>query len=153
MTQIPKCTLVPTRFCDEKDPRCFLSEVFPLGEDEAVETAALPAYDALLVYAPVGKRPPELLSLLRDLPRCPGHYKIAAGWEEGCLSLAVAAGERLLFANVFPAEEFVTAEYFIFATMKSLQLNPEVSTLHFRTPLGGEEEMSLCRYFRSVEAL
>jgi len=153
MTQIPKCTLVPTRFCDEKDPRCFLSEVFPLGEDEAVETAALPGYDAVLVYVPAGKEAPELLALLRDLPRCPGHYRIAAAWKDGCLSLAVAEGERLLFGNVFPAEDFVTAEYFIFAVMKSLQLNPEVSTLHFRTPLSEAEEISLCRYFKSVEAL
>ena len=83
MTQIPKCTLVPTRFYDEKDPRCFLSEVFPLGEDEAVESAALPGYDAVLVYVPVGKEAPALLTLLKDLPRCPEHYKIAADWKDG----------------------------------------------------------------------
>jgi len=153
MTQIPKCTLAPTRFYDEKDPRCFLSEVFPLGEDEAVASAALPAYDAVLVYVPGGKEPPELLTLLQALPGIPEHYRIAAAWQDGCLSFAVAAGEQLLFANVFPAPEFVTAEYYIFAVMKSLQLNPEVTTLYFRTPLKEAEEISLCRYFKSVESL
>ena len=37
--------------------------------------------------------------------------------------------------------------------LKKLQLNPEVSTVYFRTPLAEEEEMSLYRYFKSVERL
>lgn len=37
--------------------------------------------------------------------------------------------------------------------VRKLQLNPEVSSVYFRTPLTGEEEMSLYRYFKSVERL
>ena len=37
--------------------------------------------------------------------------------------------------------------------MKKLQLNPEVSTISFRTPLDAEQEMSLYRYFKAVEQL
>ena len=37
--------------------------------------------------------------------------------------------------------------------MKRLQLNPEVSTVHFRTPLNPDAEMSLYRYFKSVVQL
>ena len=35
--------------------------------------------------------------------------------------------------------------------VRKLQLNPEVSTVHFLTALSDEEEMSLYRYFKSVE--
>jgi hypothetical protein len=37
--------------------------------------------------------------------------------------------------------------------MKKLQLNPEVSTITFRTSLESEEEMSLYRYFKCVEVI
>ena len=37
--------------------------------------------------------------------------------------------------------------------MKKLQLNPEVSTITFRTPLTEDQEMSLYRYFRNVEQI
>jgi hypothetical protein len=37
--------------------------------------------------------------------------------------------------------------------MKKLQLNPEVSTICFRTELQEEQEMSLYRYFKNVEQI
>ena len=37
--------------------------------------------------------------------------------------------------------------------MKSLQLNPEVSTITWRTPIDLEDEMSLYRYFKAVDRL
>ena len=43
------------------------------------------------------------------------------------------------------------AQYFIFLAMKKLQLNPEMSTICFRTPLDHEQQMSLYRYFKSVD--
>ena len=41
----------------------------------------------------------------------------------------------------------------LFLALKRLQLNPEVSTVCFRTPLTTEAEMSLYRYFKSVSRL
>ena len=49
--------------------------------------------------------------------------------------------------------DFTTAEYYIFLAMKQLQLNPEVSTICMRSFVGPEEEMSLYRYFKSVEQI
>ena len=62
-------------------------------------------------------------------------------------------GRNLLLANVFRAVDFTTAEYFLFMAVRKLQMNPEVSTVYFRTPLREDEEMSLYRYFKSVERL
>ena len=67
--------------------------------------------------------------------------------------LTVAQGKSLLLCNSYQAPDFTTAEYFIFLAMKRLQLNPEVSTIAFRTSLTEEEEMSLYRYFKNVESL
>ena len=72
---------------------------------------------------------------------------------DGVLYLVIAQGRTLLLCNSFQAQDFTTAQYFIFLAMKKLQLNPEVSSICFRTPLAEEEELSLYRYFKSVEHL
>ena len=70
---------------------------------------------------------------------------------DGWLYLAIAQGKKLMLCNSFQAPDFTTAEYFVFLAMKKLQLNPEMSSIYFRTRLTEEQEMSLYRYFRSVE--
>ena len=79
------------------------------------------------------------------------YNKLLCSWKDGELSLAVGQGRSLLLANSYPAPDFTTAEYFIFLALKSLQLNPEVTTICFRHSLPQEAQMSLYRYFKSVE--
>lgn len=151
MNQIPKCTLVPAHYCDEKEPRCFLSEVASLDAEEQVNCAPVPEYGAVLVYA--GSEAPELLHVLERLHDCRDYYKVLASLKDGWLHLAIAEGTSLLFANVFKAGAFSTAEYFIFSVMKSLQLNLEMSTVCFLSDLSEEDEMSLYRYVKMVDRL
>ena len=91
--------------------------------------------------------------ILEALDKCSDYNKIVASYADGYLHLAVAQGKSLQIANTFRAVDFTTAEYFIFNTLKKLQLNPEISTICFRTPVSDEEEMSLYRYFKSVEQI
>lgn len=96
---------------------------------------------------------PEMYYILEALDKCSDYNKIVASYADGYLHLAVAQGKSLQIANTFRAVDFTTAEYFIFNTLKKLQLNPEISTICFRTPVSDEEEMSLYRYFKSVEQI
>ena len=123
-----------------------------LDKDEKVEYISLPEYSAELVYS-LSSDLPELYYLLKKLPEIKEYNKIAASYGDGVLSLAIAQGENLLLANTFQAADFTTAEYFLFMAVRKLQLNPEVSTIHFISPLSGEEEMSLYRYFKTVETV
>ena len=86
-------------------------------------------------------------------PECPEYNKILCSLSGDRLFLAVAQGKNLLLANSFPAQDFTTAEYYIFLTLKSLQLNPEISTICWRNGLDAEDEMSLYRYFKAVVKL
>ena len=151
MTQIPKCTLVPTRFFDEKDPRCILSEIFPLEQTEKVSYIPVPQFDAVLVYA--GEPVPVIYDMLGTLERCSEYNRILVSYSDEIVHIVIAQDSKLLLANSYPAVDFTTAEYFIFFAMKSLQLNPEISTITMMTPISAEEEMSLYRYFKSVEQL
>ena len=169
----PKCTLVPEAFFNPASAFDALSAVVPLRDSDAVDSVSVPEFGAVLLFSnsideslsrtmahivlttegesvPVY---PELYYILKELPHCPEYNKILASYRDGTLHLAVAQGGNLQLANVYKAVDFTTAEYFIFLALKTLQVNPEVSTISWRTPLDSAEEMSLYRYFKAVEVL
>ena len=169
----PKVTLVPANFFNPESARQTLEEVVRLREGDAVEYISIPSLGAVLIYSnsideslskviaqtvlttggDVPRVLPEMYFLLRDMPLCKEYNKIMASYRDGWLHLAISQGKSLLLANVYEAVDFTTAEYFIFLALKKLQLNPEISTITFRTPLLPEQEMSLYRYFKSVETI
>ena len=169
----PKCTLIPMQFHHPLHARRMLSEVVAISDEDPVEFKEVPEYAAVLLYSnAIGEtlskmisetvirtdgtktQPlPELYCMLRQIQQITDYNKILASYMDGHLYLVIAQGKSLLLCNSFEAQDFTTAEYFIFLAMKKLQLNPEVSTICFRTALSDEEEMSLYRYFKNVEQL
>lgn len=169
----PKFTLVPSQFFTPSSSRSMLSDVMNIRESDAVEYVEVPQFGACLIFSnsideslskvieqtvrttsgETARILPEMYYILEELPRCPEYNKILATWKDGYLHLAIAQGKSLLLANSFQSPDFTTAEYFIFNAMKSLQLNPEVSTICWRMPLKAEDEMSLYRYFKAVEQI
>ena len=169
----PKCTLVPAQFHSPDMSRKLLSEVTVIRDEDPVDYVGLPDQAAVLVYSnSIGEtlskvmaetvlcsdgtrtRPlPEQYFRLRDLAKVNDYNKIIASYMDGWLYLVIAQGKTLLLCNSFLAQDFTTAEYFIFLAMKKLQLNPEMSTIWFRTSLEEEQELSLYRYFRGVELI
>ncbi len=167
----PKVTIAPPQFIPEGGERELLASVADLGEDDTVERVDLPEMGVSMVYSLTtgetfsrtlasmvlrtdGGRAavlPELYYMLKSLSDIPQYNKIVAGYADGRLYLVIAEGRSLKLCNVFDAADFTTAEYFLFLAVKSLNFNPELSDVHFRTPLSEEEEISLCSYFRSVE--
>ncbi len=169
----PKCALVPAHFHHPLLVRQNLSEVVDLAAADAVDFIELPEYAAVLLYSnTIGETLskvlsetvlrldgtkasplPELYYMLKSLDGLQDYNKILASYVDGFLYLVIAQGKSLLLCNSFRADDFTTAEYFIFLAMKRLQLNPEVSTITFRTVLSEEQEMSLYRYFKNVEQI
>ena len=169
----PKCALVPEAFFDPAAVRESLSGVVPLRASDKVDSVPVPEFGAVLLYSnsidetlskvisqtvltPGGEPAavyPELYYILKELPLCQEYNKILASYRDGALHLAVAQGRSLQLANVYRAADFTTAEYYLFLALKTLQVNPEVSTISWRTPLESSEEMSLYRYFKAVEVL
>ena len=167
----PKFTLVPSGFHAPDSSRRMLSEVSYLEDQDLVECVDVPQFGAVLLYSlNVGgtlakvvsesvmhvdgskaRMLPETYFMLSSMPEIGEYNKIVASYMDGYLYLAIAQGKSLMLCNSFRALDFTTAEYFIFMAMKKLQLNPEMSSIHFRTPLSEDQEMSLYRYFRSVE--
>lgn len=151
MTQSHKCTLVPASYFNEGASRCILSDLFEIEPGESVNHLEVPEYGVVLLYATAGDMEPSLGEALKALSSCTEHNKLVFRYCDGYLDLAIAQGEKLLLANTYQADDFTTAEYFLFLALKSLQINPEVSTISVISPISDEEELSLYHYFQSVE--
>lgn len=169
----PKCTLVPETFFRAEGVRAMLSDVVALDPADAVGYVRIPEQGAVLLFsntigeslsrvlsqtvltAAGAQAPvlPEMYYILKDLSLCEDYNKVVASYMDGYLHLAIAQGKSLQLANIYAAPDFTTAEYFLFLALKRLQLNPEVTTVCFRTPLAPSAEMSLYRYFKAVVQL
>ena len=167
----PKFALVPTNFYAPEVSRQMLEEVANVEDGDHVDHVEVPQFGAVLVYSlnvggtlakvvsetvmqtdgTKGRMLPEVYYMMDAMSEISDYNKIVASYMDGCLYLAIAQGKTLILCNSFQAPDFTTAEYFIFLVMKKLQLNPEISSIYFRTSLSEDQEMSLYRYFRSVE--
>ena len=169
----PKCALVPQQFHKPEISRQILSHVADVTDSDPVEYVPVPQFASVLVYSNAigeslsrvisdmvlrtdGSRTaplPELYHMLQCLNLISDYNKILASYKDGYLYLVIAQGNTLLLCNSYQAQDFTTAEYFIFLAMKKLQLNMEMSSVYFRTELAEEEEISLYRYFKNVEQI
>lgn len=125
-------------------------------EGSEIRHMEIPEYDAVLIYdmdedsAVYGQ---EMARLLKNLGNCQEYNKILCSIRDRRLYLAIAQGKTLMLANSYGVQDFTTAEYYIFLAVKSLQINPEMSTICFMSQLDADEEMSLYRYFKAVVSL
>ena len=169
----PKVALVPAQFFSPERAKELLDDVVNIGVNDTVEFVEVPHLASVLVYSNAigetlskvisetvlkldgskARLLPEMYYILEQLPSLKEYNKILASYMDGVLYLVIAQGKTLLLCNSFHAPDFTTAEYFIFMALKKLQLNPEVSTISFRTPLSEDDEMSLYRYFKSVDQI
>lgn len=149
-------TLVPSDFFDPASKRQALAEVAVIGEESKVEHIEIPNYNAVLVYTVDEDSVVSasvILDILNRLNECSEYNKILCSIQDDMLYLAVAQGKSLLLANSFKIQDFTSAQYYIFLSIKSLQINPEMSTICWLSDLNADEEMSLYRYFKSVVRL
>lgn len=149
-------TLVPSNFFNPDTAREALAGVGEIKGDCEVRYLEIPQYDAVLVYSldeDSVVSTPLMARMLRILPECQEYNKILCSISDRRLHMAIAQGKSLLLANSFAIQDFTTAEYYIFLAVKSLQINPELSTICWMSPLEKDEEMSLYRYFKAVVKL
>lgn len=149
----PKITIIPEHFFTPGRERELLGDICILTPEEEVKTVAIGSLGVVMLYVPQGEALPELYKLLCSIKECEEYNRILCNYTGGILSLVIAQGMNLLLANVYKAVDFTTAEYFIFSAMKNLQLNPEMSTVRFSSHISKDEELSLYRYFESVDKI
>ena len=148
-----KFTLIPEAYFSPEAAADLLSKVVILEKNDSVKSLELPCYKAVLLYAGADSAARRIADMLETAAALDRYNKVVVHLEEDTVELVVAAGDRLLLCNAFPAADLVTAQYYLFAALKQFQINPELTTVHF---LGEADETIKCdlfRHFSSVEML
>ena len=81
------------------------------------------------------------------------YNKVVVRVDGETVDIVLAAGEKLLLCNAFPAADPVSAQYYLFAVLRQFQINPEVTTVHFFGEADDTIKADLFRHFASVEML
>lgn len=113
----------------------------------------LPSYEAVLVYTGDDSRALAISEMVKEAACIDKYNKVLARLGDGFVDILVAEGKKLLLVNTFPAADLVTAQYFIFASLRQFQVNPEVTTIYFLGDTPDSIMEDLFRYFKSVELI
>ena len=148
-----KYTLIPEGYFSPDKAADLLSQVAVLEESESVESLELPCYKAGLLYAGDEVAARCIAGMLTAAASLSCYNKIVMHLGYGVADIVLAAGDKLLLCNSFPAADAVTAQYFLFAAIKQFQINPELSTVHFYGEADESIKGDLFRHFASVEVL
>ena len=148
-----KYTLIPEGYFSQASAADLLGQVAILEKTDSVKSMELPCYKAVLLYAGAEEDARCLADMLDAAAALDCYNKVVLHLGAGVVDIVVAAGDRLLLCNSFPAADEVTAQYFLFAALKQFQINPEVTTVHFFGEAGDTIKGDLFRHFASVEVL
>ncbi len=64
----------------------------------------------------------------------------------------IATGSELKIANSFKTDSFESALYFLFLSIKQLQMNPRQCTVRVCSPITAEQEQTIAKFFNGVES-
>ena len=149
-----KFTLVPEGyFPPDVAAADLLSNVVVLEKTYSVKKLELPFYKAVLLYAGDDGAARRLADMLEAAAALDCYNKVVMHVDGQTVDLVLAAGDKLLLCNSYPAADDTTAQYFLFAALRQFQINPEVTTVHFFGEAGDTIKGDLFRHFASVEML
>ena len=148
-----KYTLIPEGYFSPASAADLLSQVVILEKSDTVKSLELPCYKAVLLYAGADADARRIADMLEATAALDRYNKVVVHLEPETVEIVVAAGDRLLLCNAYPAADEVTAQYYLFAALKQFQINPQVTTVHFFGEAGETIKGDLFRHFASVEML
>ena len=148
-----KYTLIPEGYFSPETAESLLSQVVILEKSTPVKSMELPCYKAVLVYAGDDLLARCIADMLAAAAALDRYNKVVVHLGEDAVDIVVAAGDKLLLCNSFPARDEVTAQYYLFAALRQFQINPELTRVHFFGEAGESIKSDLFRHFASVEML
>lgn len=156
-------TMIPVDFYSYETAYSYLESVRELPADAQVCALEIPGQKMFLVYA-IGsdnlpepllksariKRYPLVYSLIDSIQTIEGNNKIILARSEGIIHIVAAERGRFLFANSFPAEDDITALYFITSVAHQVMFNPELTSVYIKGTVTDAFCSTLENYFNKV---
>ena len=104
-----KFTLIPEAYFSPEAAADLLSKVVVLEKSDSVKSLELPCYKAVLLYAGAEGDARRIADMLEAAAALDRYNKVVVHLGERTVEIVVAAGDRLLLCNAYPAPDEVTA--------------------------------------------
>lgn len=131
-----KFTLIPKEAYTPQLGREALEQQFHIGAEDHIDTCDVCEADAVAVYCAPGAGC-NTSDMDKPLPLAAGMMQVVCGTEEfnkaafhysrekGFAHIIIYAGKELKLANAFKVDSYESALYFLFLSIKGLQMNPQ----------------------------
>lgn len=161
-----KYTLVPSEYYSREEAVKVLSSLKTIGIDERVDTLDLPGQKSVMIYAiqddfissikeyqKDAKFYPLAYDLIDRIPSLSHNNRIICAFTQGQVHIVASERDKLLFVNSFPAEDMITAQYFIFSVARQVLFNPEHTYIYILGTALEQMREQLLKYFAEVSYL
>lgn len=155
-----KFTLIPEEFFTPEQGREVLVEQFSLPSDTQVHSLALEEEGAVIVYSAPQLQgdtdilPPFVAKLLSHAKAIQEYNKVVFHYSarRGISHIIIYAGGELKLANSFKVDSFESALYFLFLSIKGLQMNPQQCVVNVCWGIPQQSIDMVSRFFKGVES-
>ena len=156
-------TLVPKEVYTPQMGKDALVEQFGLQEEYDFHDTSYDKANAVIAYALpssidrgtgiCNKIYPFAVRLLQEIEDITGYNKVVFHYNAGkrLSHTIISTGDELKLANCFKADSFESALYFLFLSIKQLQMNPRQCTVRVCSSIDTEQEKTISRFFNGVE--
>lgn len=151
-------TLVPEEFCTPDTAREALAGQFSIDWDFELSYFPLEKSKAVVVYPSLAVDGssavlPFVVRLIKEASTLQEHNKVVFHYspEKGLSHTIIYMGEELKLANSFKADSFESALYFLFLSIKGLQMNPRQCTVRVCNCITEMQEKIFAKFFKGFD--
>lgn len=150
-------TLFPSELYTPEQGREALQRQFALEGEYAFGRYGFANAGAVVAYAVPSGCPADTLPfvarLLEETTHIAHYNKVIFHYSSSrrLSHTVISAGEELKLANSFKADSFESALYFLFLSIRQLQMNPKQCIIRVCSPITVQQEETIGRFFNGVE--
>ena len=148
-----KFALIPQQVYTMELGKEALGVQFQMGADASIGTFAPDGSDIVVVYHQSGEGLPFVVRLMEEAAAIEDFNKVAFHYskERGIAHIIIYTGNELRLANSFKVDSYETALYFLFLSIKGLQMNPRQCVVHICWNIDPAQKQTADRFFKGTQ--
>lgn len=147
-----KFALIPRQlYTDALGKEAFAAQ-FQLEEDAPIGICTPDGKEIVVVYNQCGEGLPFVVRLMEEASAIEDFNKVAFHYskEKGIAHIVIYTGSELRLANSFKVDSFESALYFLFLSIKGLQMNPQQCVVHICWNIDPAQKQTVDRFFKGT---
>ena len=148
-----KFTLIPQQVYTPQLGREALAAQFLLGDEDAVGTYIPQGEEAVVVYHQFQEGLPFVVRLMEEAAAIGDFNKVAFHYskEKAIAHIVIYTGSELRLANSFKVDSYESALYFLFLSIRGLQMNPQQCVVHICWNIDPAQKLTADRFFKGTQ--